>query len=446
MRKYLEQCTEYLLYALIFLLPWQTRWIWFEDFLNHQHWEYGSFSLYSFDIMAALLILATLVIHRKRVGGLLGFLPLLGSIMLVAFLSIFQSQDLEISWYACGRLLEALALLMVVVTIRFSFVKAAFVFISAGVIQSVLGLVQFFSQHISASKWFGLASHDPGVLGDFVVETSSGRWLRAYGSFPHPNVLGGFLVICLLLLLYFFLHLRWRPRAYLRQVLPASVALVLMLFGLALTFSRSAWITLAAVLGVFLAIELVRKNRFRLRVIAVVVVTATLVCATLYALVPEVWQVRAGGGRLEAQSAGERIGYYAQAGRLIKELWYQGTGIGSYTSGLYNRDTTQNAWDYQPVHNLYVLVTAELGIFGGLIFFLLVLRFFYKAYRSLRRLLGEDKVLITVLAVTALIVLGLFDHYLWTAPSGLLLFWIIFGMWIRYTNEKLWITKLPLHG
>jgi len=37
--------------------------------------------------------------------------------------------------------------------------------------------------------------HQASTLGTYVVETGAGRWLRAYGSFGHPNMLGFFLVL-----------------------------------------------------------------------------------------------------------------------------------------------------------------------------------------------------------------------------------------------------------
>src|SRR5207249_3834855 len=61
----------------------------------------------------------------------------------------------------------------------------------------------------------------------------------AYGTLPHPNILGGFALIFLLGPIAFFL----------RKEKPNNLALLLLIPGtalLAITFSRSAWLALIA--------------------------------------------------------------------------------------------------------------------------------------------------------------------------------------------------------
>ena len=47
-----------------------------------------------------------------------------------------------------------------------------------------------------------MAYHASNILGDSVIETSMGRFLRAYGPFDHPNILGGIMVLGIILVLY----------------------------------------------------------------------------------------------------------------------------------------------------------------------------------------------------------------------------------------------------
>ena len=85
----------------------------------------------------------------------------------------------------------------------------------------------------------------PGVLtlttpGVSVVENAEGvRWFRAYGTLPHPNILGGMLLIYLSGVVERFLttgRLRW--------LVPIGLGVMT---G-ALTFSRSAWLGAGAML------------------------------------------------------------------------------------------------------------------------------------------------------------------------------------------------------
>src|SRR3990167_5038077 len=56
-------------YAVIFLLPWQTRLIIEQGLINGQSWEYGTMSLYATDIVIlalAAFYLLEIILHRTR--------------------------------------------------------------------------------------------------------------------------------------------------------------------------------------------------------------------------------------------------------------------------------------------------------------------------------------------------------------------------------------------
>ncbi|MBU0581243.1 MAG: hypothetical protein KKA19_08705, partial [Candidatus Margulisbacteria bacterium] len=142
-----------------------------------------------------------IISYRGRILRLKAYWVILIGLLLISFISALIALEKDISWYLVGKFVEGFILFWLVFRIRFQLSKVVFTFTLAGLTQSVLAIIQFFSQKIIANKWLGLAEHDPGTLGDLVIETSSGRWLRAYGSFPHPNILAGFLVICLLLVM-----------------------------------------------------------------------------------------------------------------------------------------------------------------------------------------------------------------------------------------------------
>jgi hypothetical protein len=108
MSKYLSKITEYGFYLFIFLLPWQTRWIWHHGFLAGDHWEYGTFSLYGADILLVILFLLSLFLPHRQVRGTQRWWVLIGSFFLICFASIFWSQNKEVSWYAAARLGEGI--------------------------------------------------------------------------------------------------------------------------------------------------------------------------------------------------------------------------------------------------------------------------------------------------------------------------------------------------
>ena len=52
---------EYLFYFFIFLLPWQTRWIFHDSLIGGEIYEYGRLSLYGFDVVFIILLFCHLI-------------------------------------------------------------------------------------------------------------------------------------------------------------------------------------------------------------------------------------------------------------------------------------------------------------------------------------------------------------------------------------------------
>ena len=72
--KLLKKTIEYIFYLFIFLLPWQTRWMWHLGELNKGHWEYGTMSLYGTDmILTVLLALGIIWYFKSQKWGVRNF-------------------------------------------------------------------------------------------------------------------------------------------------------------------------------------------------------------------------------------------------------------------------------------------------------------------------------------------------------------------------------------
>jgi hypothetical protein len=93
-------------------------------------------------------------------------------------------------------------------------------------------------------KWPGVL--DPSMRGASVVQLANGlRVLRAYGTLPHPNILGGLVFITLLGPISLFL-------ANKKPNYPALILLCLGIILISLTFSRSAWLALISFAGILI--------------------------------------------------------------------------------------------------------------------------------------------------------------------------------------------------
>ncbi|MEK7653599.1 MAG: O-antigen ligase family protein [Patescibacteria group bacterium] len=211
----IKKTIEYLFYFFVFFLPWQTAWIWQEGILGGAKWEYGTMVVYGSEILLWLIILFWFVLSIKerkskvksQKSKVYIFIFLYFYIFILwSGLSIIWSADKSLAFYWYFHLLEAVALFFVVINLKIDWRKFFWALALSGVAQSVLAVWQFLSQQVVANKWLGIASHFPADLGASVVSYDGYRWLRAYGSFNHPNALGGFLAVCFLIALFLYFN------------------------------------------------------------------------------------------------------------------------------------------------------------------------------------------------------------------------------------------------
>ena len=487
---------NYALYLFIFLLPWQSRLIWHEATINGKYWEWGSLSLYGTELLLGLIFLVTIYAYWDKLTSKKYWTGLwrnykvlwiaLGVMWVAALISMFNAILPYLTWYGLLRLTEVIVLVFVVLTISFKYLYLNLAFIVAGAVQTALALSQWFLQkNIIVSKWLALPkleSFSPGTAvieyaKEAVIDGSTGtfwhRWLRAYGSFPHPNVLGAFLLIVVLISLAVYLQ-----RNYGWVKLLASLISSFIFTGLLLTFSRSAWLVFALtfiIFNVFIffyspktKLEKDKKSDNVFAIMKFIAFVAMIIVAFV-AVYPDHFYTRTHvETRLEEMSYKDRIWQYKHAINIIPEHVFLGGGMYNYSLYLpshmvdYNLEQAgakmeinykmmiekgngeRQVLDYQPVHNLYLLIWAELGMFAWLAFIALMawllglLLYRYKYLMKDQILLGYS------LAFMALLTTALFDHYWWTIWSAMALFWFIIALTFKryYYRRRLELKRL----
>ena len=429
--------------ALLFLLPWQTRLIILPGIINGGYSEYGTVSLYGTEILLWFIVILLIVdfFVSRRVLAANGrrerikMLVILGALYLY---SLFFHQNLVTLNYL-RIFIEGFILFLIIGAIadkakfywaftptpkkindgdyehsRLS--QAADIknddnnllvwgFIAGAALQAVLGIYQFFSGFAFSSKWLGMAAHDPGVLGTYVVEAGFGRWLRAYGALPHPNILAGYLMVAILI----FIKIRLDNQS--TGFKPEAAVLPVLFTGFFLTFSRSAWIALAMGIVILLAPKL-RTLKSKSLIIGLWTSAVSVVCLSVL-LWPLISTRTLADNRLEIKSSSERISYYNEAWMVIKKNPWFGVGLGNYTRVVRDIiDSSRSAYSYQPVHNVFVLAFAEMGIAGICLMAAAIYLLRKKIYWK------------NIIYLLPLFIIGLFDHYLWTLYSGIILVFV----------------------
>ena len=128
-----------------------------------------------------------------------------------------------------------------------------------------------------------------------------------------------------------------------------------------------------------------------------------------------------------------RINYVSQAWQLIQQRFFGGVGIGNYTLMVWQEINNQlPGYAYQPVHNIYLLVFAEIGVFGALVFGVILILLLWNLSR--RKLSLEA--MIVLLCWISVLIISLFDHYFWTLYFGIIVFWLILALNLKMIEHE----------
>jgi hypothetical protein len=401
--------------------------------------EFLDITLYSND----LLWLATLgtwlvswALSRRPRSFRLGPWYLLGplaGLLVLSLAGIPMAVDPVVAGYQVIRHLLLLALYLQLVNMHLSPSTVAWSFAAAAVVQAVVAIPQFLLGHSLGLKRLGEITVEAAWPGASVVMVGTARWLRAYGLTQHPNLLGGCMMVILLVMAgYYFAQATWH-----RFLMLGAMGLALA--TLLLTFSRAAW--LGTLLGGLVLTGLL-LSAYRRGAWAVPRSSVTLLAAVSFGVVLTFgvlnWpllQPRLGltSQGVEIRSVDARKMQVGAALTLIQMRPGLGAGLGNYPIALYRLapETVSEYPVYQPVYNVLLLSTAELGLGGGLLWFALVLTPWLALWIRRRALQIRPWWAGLSGAMAGLTVVSLLDYYPWASHQGTLFLWIIWGLWAR---------------
>lgn len=395
-------------FLAVFLLPFQTRYIWGAAEVGGHTSEFAVYSVYAVQILILILGLAFLFESWKKINAQdLKSTEVIWSIGLLVYLLlswVFGLREIY-GLVHIGFVVSALILLIVLIQPNISRRDLTLVFVAGLLIPIAFGIYQFFLGSFPASTILGIAVREAQNAGDSVFFLDNGvRMLRAYGTFSHPNIFAGYLVIGILSLITF---LRRMSKDRLTFVL-----IGLMFIGLVLTGSSAALLALiiALVIGMFAPLH----NWRGLGGSAVVVII-------LFIFTPVILQWLG----FDSTSIIERTQFLSYAPEVIAKHWLFGVGAGQYIFALADV-VNLDWWMYQPVHNVFVLVLDEIGLIG----FIGLIGLMGLIYKK-----GAAPNMITLWA--ALLVLASFDHYLWSSWSGLALVAFVMALSLKIEDEKI---------
>lgn len=423
----IDKIIEYGIYTFVFLLAWQTRWFIRLGELKGVYSEYLTISLYCVDvILIFLLILAIIGFFLKK--GIAWRRPqinnywwIIAFLELIIFISIFFSSDKLLSFYKYGLFLLGMSLFWLLAYANYKTSKLFFYFLFGIAIQAILGIWQFLTQSSFACKWLGLAWHDPSISGTSVIEVANfgERWLRAYGGFDHPNIFGGVMAVSLIIAIFYFLKIR--SEKYAEKVFYYFIIL-LFFTALFFSFSRAAWLSAFFGMLITMILILLKKDLLKLREFLKIILASSILIFILFIQYNNLIMTRLSGtARLEVKSNIERIELMHSSKNLIQNKWLFGHGVGNYVLALSKNDNSAQNLFYQPDHNVFLLIWAEIGIFG-LLGYLWLLGYLIRI---------NKKSIIALPVLLIFVIIMIFDHWLWSLHFGILFFWMIIGIIVK---------------
>lgn len=401
-----------LVYLLVFFLPFQVGFHFWPSFayVAGNKIDYLSPTIHFLDLLCWAIIVAFFSLNRKNSLQILRNQPGFKQVVWVWFLvclSTLVSTIPLLSLYASVRLVEV-SLTAFIVASTFRKINLGILLTClniSGLLESGLAINQFIFQQSFNIKWLGERVFSAQTFGIAKAEVFDQLLMRPYGSFPHPNVLGAYLVA--VLVVNFFALEKLSTKAA-NSRLKAALYLVsaLEFIALVLTFSRSAWLSLFLVLLVLLV-----KFKSKLRIAVVGVGLSILLFSQIHPL-------------LSSESVSRR-GLFNEAGLqfLIERPLF---GIGNYAfipqfaSRYSNTLAVEFSTYLQPIHNYWLLAAAEVGFLTSLLIVWLLLRGLLNSFRTRQWL--------TLCLGLTVLVLSLADHYFWSLIQGQLIFWLIIAI------------------
>jgi putative inorganic carbon (HCO3(-)) transporter len=261
------------------------------------------------------------------------------------------------------------------------------------VFQGVLAFSQFRGGTSLGLTFLGESQVVSGMMGSSFLNLDGSLYLRGYGTFPHPNVFAGWLILNILLGWYLFENMNRRRDISIALMVMSSLSLVL-------TFSRIAFLVCTIIWIAFLIKVFFNSRRLK--------------TYSFLGLMSERLSNLFTGGDT---SWGDRVGLMESSFSVIRENILTGVGLGRFIPNM--GDTVPRSGSgillLQPVHNIFLLFISEIGLIGFTLFSTLLYFFFKKREWSLRFIIG----------LIAILIIGMFDHYLLSLPQGLAVFLLI---------------------
>lgn len=441
--------------AVLFVLAWplERRHLVHTEysFLFGRFQDAATLAFYASDIAFLLLLAAWLMWKRRHAALPVPRLVFWSGLAFVswAFVRTLPLHPSLLGWYGALRVAQGFLVLLIAADLfRVERIRkcALVALVVAGAAQALLGIAQ-----TTRGSALGLtALGEPPIRLDIPgvakvdVEPRTGqdvkgpreqtrKVLRSYGTLPHPNALAGFLIAAAAAS-----ALTFPAGSRMTRSVFAFLATAVIGAGIALSYSRSAWLALTFPLVSYFFF------RHKTRQMSIWLLALAAGATTGFLAVSE--GTRAAVARFSPPPSDrflqERRQYGSDAARIFTLRSISGVGTSAYLPALamFHRstiDTSNNVmnsminvptgtqrepWQYEGVHAVPLYMAVETGAVGLILFSLSLLGAILPAFAAGRR--SYRNMAVVFMAATVLFVS---DKYPWDTQQGRILLWSFFG-------------------
>jgi len=389
---------NFFLYLFIFLLPTQFGRHFFFSFsyINGLRVDYLAPTLYLIDIIFFLIIIFNFRLvysffKQKKIIFLFLFLSL----------NILFSLSKPIAFYSILKVIQFLLIFYFFYKLKINYNFFLLSFLSITIIEVFLAFYQLkFGKSFDGFFYF-LGERNFNLSTPGIAKTSffGKELLRPYATFSHPNSLAGFY-----LLFYTFLLTNKNFERYflLRNTL-LFLSSVLIIFS----FSKVAIISFLIINFIFYFQKI---KSCRLCLLAKISVFFSISLIFLFAK----------GDPFTLEKRKELI---LNSLNIIKNFPLFGVGLGNYLFAQKDFSPSFPLFFNQPVHNIFLLLIAELGLLFFIFTLFFIINFFKKKAKKISSAIYY--------LITAIFLTGLFDHYWLTLKQNFILLAVIFGLTLK---------------
>lgn len=391
--------------------------------------DYLSPTIFFTDLL--LLSLVLFFVHR------IGFAAFKRALRTRWFILLFLAFYLETAVFGIRPLLGSILWIKLCLITFFSLYIARYVrtvqqlfsigilFVISSFFESLLAIFQYLSQS-SLNGWLyylGERTFTGGTPGIANASIDGMLLLRPYGTFSHPNVLAGFLLLSSIFILFFVVR---KSSGFVRYL--SSAVLVINSIAVLLTLSRIVillWFVLVSsmILAVFL------KRRSYNKSILFAAIAGSLLSMLLLPFL-KILLSRFAETSFFEEAVQYRVELIADAVSIIRSHPLTGVGLGNFIPALNTvREQLSLGLYFQPVHNIFLLIAAETGILGVSLFVWVLI----KTCRTILFKMGRHVFLrkdyaVFLLLLVCILFISLFDHYFITLQQGVYLFALVLGL------------------